>query len=397
MPASSIALAESYIKKYYMPPILKQLDEKPGPVWAALQKTVESVPGNEFFITLEYGRHGGLGARPETGDVPAASERLHKQGKTSVKNIYGRIAMTEKLLIASKDNRMAFASELTRQMENITTDATDYVARNFMTSHDGVFGYVQSVAAGTPTVITLNPDNSIINAFYPGQVIDTITGTTVTDSARMVVDVDYVTGKVSVNGTITAAAGAKIAISDAYSYEMTGLQDILTANNILYGIDRAQNKWFNPNVQDKASGGTPTPLDGMWLETAADEIAIRSGEKPTFYVCSHGVERAYKSWNLQFGRNNDMQTLKGGYKLVSHNGIPLSPEKYFPRNQMAMISMPWMRLGMLRDWGWMSETGSMFTKVPNKAEYEATLTLYGDLLCKFPSSNSLIKGIEEVA
>jgi hypothetical protein len=103
------------------------------------------------------------------------------------------------------------------------------------------------------------------------------------------VDVDWDSNTLrSVDVTVTE--GQYITLAGNYGLELTGLKEILTPNNTLYGINRANAKWFNPQVFDKSSGGQPAAFDSLWMAKALKVVDNRVGETPSFFVCSDGVE-----------------------------------------------------------------------------------------------------------
>jgi hypothetical protein len=402
MAISTINTLMEAFKTHYREPISIQLNEQVSPVWAAIEKRNENVVGNEFEITLEYGRSGGVGSRAEDGNLPTPSTRLYKKGKAQTKNIFARISLTHKLLLSSMNRDMTFVvNELDRQTNNVMTDAKDYISRNMMTDHSGKFGVVSAYVAGPPRVITLSPTASIIEAFYPGQVIDIITSAGVAKvSGISIIDVDYDAGKITLDTSTTIGTAPVatdiITIAGSYNTDLTGLMEILTKDTTIYDIDRASNKYFNPNVQDKYDTGAPTPIDSMWIETAMNSIAKRQGKKPDFIVCNYGVQNAYVEEQRQYSRNIEMEKVDGGFELVAYRRTPISPEKYFPAESLAVLTMEDFFLGRVSDWTWIDNDGAILNRLSDKAAFDATLALYAELVCTRPAAQSFIKGIQEV-
>jgi hypothetical protein len=394
MATSTLTTVAEALKTYYQGPIIKQLNEKSGPLYAALLKKNRTAVGNLFKFPLQYGRHGGIGARAEDGDLPTPSARKHKMGEASVKNLFARIALTDKLLKSSKDNRMAFVDELTEQMANVTVDANDMIRRNFCNDHSGTMGLVKENTTGVKVV----PVVGNIEAFYEGQVVDILTNaTTKTVDAKEIVDVDRVNNTITFADNVTnVLENQKIVLAGNYNLELTGLKEILTPDNTLYGINRANAKWFNPQVFDKSTaGGDPSAFDSLWMAKALKVVDNRVGETPSFFVCSDGVELAYVNEQNTYKRNPEIMKVDGGYKLISYNGVPITAEKYFMANAMALINLNDFELAQLADWDWLDADGAILTRIANKAAYEATMALYAELICKRPGGQALIIGIEE--
>jgi hypothetical protein len=133
----------------------------------------------------------------------------------------------------------------------------------------------------------------------------------------------------------------------------------------------------------------------MWMQTALDKVRANTGEEPRFFVADYGVIRAYVEEQRTYRQVVEWKTIDGGYKVVEYGGVPISPEKYFPAGQMALLTLDNFFLARLSDWHWMDEDGGILKAVANKAAYEAVLTCYAELLCNKPGANALIKGITE--
>lgn len=393
MALSTVQTLEEALKTLYLEPLIKTIDTGSGPVFAKIDKNSKNVVGEDIKFALQYGRHGGIGARGESDDLPAPSPRQYKQGITSTKNLYGRISFSEKLMKISKNNAASFADQVSTQMEDITVDIRDMMRRNFMSKSDGIMGQVKTaVTAGKNVVV-----KGKIKTFYVGQVVDffTLAGTTQTKTAeaKMIVDVDYATNTISFADNVTVGADDYISLAGNYGKELIGLKEILTKDSTIYGIDRSKNKWYNPFVFDKKTGGNTVAFNSLYLQEAIDEIEDFVGEKPDFITCDAGIHRAYMAEQLTYKRNIEYTKIDGGVEIVSYNKIPISKEKYMDPNTLYLINTKDLTLAQVADWGWMDADGSILSRVAEKAAYEATLTKYADLICRRPSAQALITGI----
>jgi hypothetical protein len=400
------------LKVFYKGPIRKQLNEKPSPYMAAIPKH-DNMVMNPYKFTFEYGRSGGIGARAEDGDLPDASPRPGLKAEADAKNIYARLMLTDRLMKGSKNNLEAFYPELQHQIENLLTDAKDMLARNIMTSSTGVFGLVTSKSGQVITLdlttITAKGEFTLMNAFAPGQVIDTVnlTSGAVVDSGLNIVNMDYKAGTITIQTgqTIAAAAGNGIVLHGDYTFEMTGLQEILKPDSTIYTVDRSANKWFNPCVVDNSgTAGTPAAFDGIILRELMDEIEVRAGSQPDFLVSDPGVNRAFINYMTQWSRNVDYQVLNGGWKSATFDGIPFTKDKYFAPNKLGVIKFgsdddgeDCLYLGRLDDWDWLDADGNTLARVADKAAWEATLCMYGDQICEKPRAQGVLTDIQEVS
>ena len=393
MALSTVQTLEEALKTLYLEPLIKTIDTGSGPVFAKIDKNSKNVVGEDIKFALQYGRHGGIGARGESDDLPAPSPRKYKQGVTSTKNLYGRISFSEKLMKISKNNAASFADQVSTQMEDITVDIRDMMRRNFMGKSDGIMGQVKTaVTAGKNVVV-----KGKVKTFYAGQIVDffTLSGTaqTKTAEAKMIVDVDYATNTISFADNVTVGADDYISLAGNYGKELIGLKEILTKDSTIYGINRASNKWYNPLVFDKTSSGATAAFSSMYLQEAIDELEDFTGEKPDFITCNAGMLRAYINEQNTYKRNIEYTKIDGGVELVSYNKVPISKEKYMDDNTIYLINTKDLTLAQVADWGWMDADGSILSRVPEKAAYEAALTKYCELICRRPSAQALITGI----
>lgn len=393
MALSTVQTLEEALKTLYLEPLIKTIDTGSGPVFAKIDKNSKNVVGEDIKFALQYGRHGGIGARGESDDLPAPSPRKYKQGVTSTKNLYGRISFSEKLMKISKNNAASFADQVSTQMEDITVDIRDMMRRNFMGKSDGIMGQVKTaVTAGKNVVV-----KGKVKTFYAGQIVDffTLSGTaqTKTAEAKMIVDVDYATNTISFADNVTVGADDYISLAGNYGKELVGLKEILTKDSTIYGIDRSKNKWYNPLAFDKTSSGATAAFSSMYLQEAIDEIEDYTGEKPDFITCNAGMLRAYINEQNTYKRNIEYTKIDGGVELVSYGKVPISKEKYMDDNTIYLINTKDLTLAQVADWGWMDADGSILSRVGEKAAYEATLTKYAELICRRPSAQALITGI----
>lgn len=393
MPLSTVQTLEEALKTLYLEPLIKTIDTGSGPVFAKIDKNSKNVVGEDIKFALQYGRHGGIGARGESDDLPAPSPRKYKQGVTSTKNLYGRISFSEKLMKISKNNAASFADQVSTQMEDITVDIRDMMRRNFMGKSDGIMGQVKTAVTSQKNVVV----KGRIKTFYAGQIVDifTLSGTAIDSKkvdAKMIVDVDYATSTISFADNVTVGADDYISLAGNYGKELIGLKEILTKDSTIYGIDRSANKWYNPLVFNKASSNT-VAFSSMYLQEAIDEIEDYTGDKPDFITCNSGMLRAYINEQNTYKRNIEYTKVDGGVELVSYGKVPISKEKYMDDNTIYLINTKDLTLAQVADWGWMDADGSILSRVAEKAAYEATLTKYAELICRRPSAQAIITGI----
>lgn len=396
--ATTLQSIENALKNVYLNAMRTQLNEDSGPFFAMVDKNGDNISGVDTIkVKMQYGRHGGIGNRAEDGTLPTASPRKYAEGTASTKNVFAVISLSSKVIKGTKNQKASIVNELSTQMRDILVDAKDNVRRQVLGDGSGVMSTTK-VATAT-TVIGVN----FINCFYAGQVVDIVDATddtTYLATAVTILDVDKVAGTIKISGSnITTDAGDKVVISGNFNNELTGLKKIMTPDNTLYGINRANNKWLNPNIKHNDSNGNGTgtvaDIDELIMQKAIDDADIALGSKVNYIQTSYGVARAWQQYNLEYKRNLEFMDLKGGVKSMSYAGIPIVKELYLPAGVMDFLNTKDFSMQRLSDWDWMQEDGAILSRASNTPAYNAVLEFYGDLTCFKPAGQSRIDCIKE--
>lgn len=386
MAIDSVVLASEALKSFYIDGLRYQFNEVPGALLAQIERDSESVVGKEIVMGLRYGRTGGAGNRADDGNLPTPNARKTKQAKWETKNLFVRIQLTDKLIKASRTNRGAFANMMEQELEDAQTDGKDLLSREAWT--DGA-GKLATCAVNTSTN-TLTLDS--VQYLSEGQFIDILNSSnTVTVSEREITAVDDVNKTITISGAaVTTAATDYITLAGNYNLELTGFAAVFTPDNTLYGIPRTTNKWFNPtrvNVNGEISE--------VGIQSGIDDTERKAGSKINFLAGSYGVRRSYQ--NLLTAQKQLVNTLelKGGFKALSYNGIPLIADKYAPTGKLYGIDLNDWKMYEMSDWEWLDKDGAVLSRVSGKPAYEATLVKYCDIGCSRPKGQVEFYGITE--
>lgn len=383
MPVLNMQLASEALKRFYLPSLRYQLNVA-NPILAVIDRDKESVVGEEIRMALRYGRQGGIGNRADDGKLPTPNSRKTKQAKWDTKNIFARIHISDKTMRASRGGG-GFVSLLEAELEDAQTDARDNLARQIY--GDGS-GKLATFAATTGT--TLPVDDPMY--FVEGMLIDVVSsGGLVTAEEREIISVDDDAKTITLKGApVTTNAGDIATVFGNYEMELTGLGAIFTKDNELYGIDRSQNKWFNPTLNDK--GGAVTEVG---IQKMIDEVDRKAGGKTNFLISSYGVRRAYQDLLLATKRTTDVMQLKGGYDALVYNNMPFTVDKYCQSNTLYGLDLDTISFFHIMDWDWLDQDGEILHRVESRPVWEATLARYCDMGCSKPKGNWRMTGLIE--
>lgn len=381
----TMAKAQEALKLFYLPGIQYQLNTA-NPILSMIERDKTSVVGAEIRMALRYGRNGGVGNRADDGLLPTPNSRKTKQAKWETKNLFARIAISDKTMKSSRSKDGAFLSLLEADLEDAQADAKDNMARQVFGDGSGKLATFAAVTGAN----TIGVDS--VQFFAEGQFIDIVDQSgNVKVQQREVVAVDDISNEITVSGAaVTTAATDFAVISGNYEEELTGFGAVFTPDNTLYGIDRTTNKWFNPTV--KSLGGE---ISEVAIQSQIDDTERKAGGKTNFLLSSYGVRRAYQELQLANKRITDVMKLEGGYEAISYNNIPFTVDKYADAGTLYGLDLTTWKLYHIEDWNWLEEDGAVLNRVADRPIWEATLARYCDIGCSKPKGNFKMTGITE--
>ena len=390
----TLATADNALKDVYLGVLSNQLNTTINPLLAKINQTTSDVWGKEIRKVAPYGINGGIGAGTEDGDLPNSAANNYAQFVLSLKNLYGKVEISDKAIRASENSTGAFVNLLNAELDGLIKASTFNFGR--MLYGDGT-GFLATIATNTASSVTVD---SVIN-LIEGMVVDVVstTGTVINPSLR-IKSINRATKVVEfTTSPLTASsfddAGYKLCVQGSYGNEITGLGAIFKDTGTLYGLNREDYSWMIPYMKD-ISASTPTDISEVVMQKAIDELDENANSKVDFIVCSAGVKRNYQSYLASYRSNINVMELEGGFKAISYNGIPVVSDRFVPANTMYLLNTSEFNLHQLCDWKWLeSEDGRVIKQTPGKPTYQATLVKYADIICNKPSGQAKITGIKE--
>lgn len=387
---TNLTNADSALKTVYLDAVSEQLNTYVSPFLAAIEKTANHVWGKEVKKTVVYGMNGGVGAGNEDGSLPVAGGNGYAELKSTLKNLYGVIEVSDKAVRASENNAGALVNILNAEMEGLIKASKFNLGRMLFGDGRGILSSIEEVGIDGYVV-------SDVNNFLEGMVVDfRKTYGNVVAKAKKIVRVDRANSTIYVDGEFleedTLPVGSIITMQNSYDQEITGLGAIFNdSSDRLYGNSKNQNSMLVPYVMDNAGDITESKI-----QVALDSIEEVSGAPVNFIICSWGVRRALQKMFANSSRLTDTMEIAGGYKAMSYNGIPIVVDRFCPKGSMYLLNTEDFALHQLCDWQWLTDDdGRILKQVPGKPVYTATLVKYADLICSRPCGQGLIKGITE--
>jgi len=379
--------ADNVLKSYYLGIVSDQLDQSVNPLLAEINKTTSDVWGRDVRKTVRFGVNGGVGAGTETGDLPKASDGNYAQFVSTLKNLYGRIEISDKAIRASATNEGAFVNLLNDEMDGLIKSSAFNFGRMLFGDGSGTLATVRAVPASGDSVKAYTVDS--VRNLAEGMIVDIFRGASRAVAGAIITGVDRAEKKITISSG-TLAVNDIIVMQNSYKLEITGLGALFGSSATLYGVNRSTNTWLKP--YSKEIGGAITENA---LQAAIDGVEENGGGKINFIVCSRGVRRALIA-ALSAYRQTDTIDLAGGYRALSFNGIPVVADRFCPENTMYLLNTEDFALHQLCDWQWLEgEDGKILKQIPGKPVYTATLVKYAELMCYKPCGQGVLTGITE--
>ncbi len=395
----TLQTADNALKEVYLGVVTDQLNTSINPLLAKINQTTSDVWGKEIRKLAPYGINGGIGAGDEDGSLPSAAGNNYAQFVLELKNLYGKIEISDKAIRASQNSAGAFVNLLNAEMEGLIKASSFNFGR--MLYGDGT-GILANISNNTATTLTLDSVTNIIE----GMVVDIVKtdGTVYSGGSSVrITSINRSTKVATINTTLTAEAlkstegtSYAICVQGSYGKELTGLSAIFKDSGTLYGLDRSLYSWMIPYIKNIKTSTQTTDISDIIMQTAIDQLDEVSDSKVDFIVCSAGVKRNYQEYFNSYRTNVDIMELTGGYKAISYNGIPVVSDRFVKPNTMYLLNTKQFNLHQLCDWQWLEgEDGRVIKQTQNKPTYTATLVKYADIICDQPSGQAMIEGITE--
>ncbi len=380
--------AQNALKDAYLVAACNQLNTKTNPLFAKIKQSSSDVYGKQIIKMAPVGINGGIGAGSETGELPSANENNYVQFKTTLKNLYGTIEISDKAIRASANSAGAFVDLLNAEMEGLLTASKFNLGRMLYGDGSGKVASVTEYSSSTG-VLTVDSVKNLIE----GMVVDAYTSAgEVTDNVGLrIAYVDRVNNQLTFTSTPSSfTSGDVLYVQGSKDNEITGLGAIFGSTSTLYGLNRTSNKWLTPYTSSSSQ-----EISDAILQEAVDFLEENTGSNIDFITCGAGVKRAYQQYLACYRRNIDVTILEGGYKAISFNGIPVVSDRFIPDDTLYMLDSTKFTLHQLCDWEWIEgEGGKILRQKAGYPAYTATLVKYADLICDQPNGQAKFSNIK---
>lgn len=391
----TLSTADNALKEVYLGVVSNQLNTNINPLLAKINQTTSDVWGKEIRKLAPFGINGGIGAGTEDGNLPTSAGNNYAQFVLPLKNLYGKIEISDKAIRASEHSESSFVNLLNEEMEGLVKASAFNFGR--MLYGDGS-GTLATIKTNTTSTITVDSVKNLIE----GMVIDIVSSAgSVAKAGARITAINRKTKVVtlSVTDLVNEAyktGGYIICVQGSYGNELTGLGAIFKTTGTLYGLSKSTYNWLVPTIRDISDDGDNYDISENDMQVVIDELDENYNSQVDFIVCSAGVKRNYQGYLSSYRSNINIMELAGGFKAISYNGIPVVSDRFAPANTMYLLQTGEFNLHQLCDWKWLEgEDGRVIKQNLGKPTYQATLVKYADIICNKPSGQAKITGIAE--
>lgn len=383
----TLQTAENALKNVYLGVVANQLNVNANPLLAKIRRSSKDVWGKEIRKLAPYGINGGIGAGSETDELPTASGNGYVQFVAELKNLYGRIEISDKAVRASTNNIGAFVNLLSDEMEGLVKASSFNLGRMLYGDGTGLLATASNVSGKT---VTCDKVNNLIE----GMLLDVYKEDSKSNTAPLkVIYVDRVnkTFTYESSASVTIAANDKFYVQGSKGFEISGLGRIFdSTQDTLYGVSKTTYPWLKPYTSTAEK-----EISDITIQEAIDFLDMNVDSQINFITCSSKVRRAYQEYLGAYRRNIDITELEGGYKTITHNGIPVVADRFVDDDTMYLLNTNDFTLHELCDWKWLEgEDGRILKQNQGYPTYSATLVKYAELICDKPCGQAKISGIK---
>ena len=387
----SVTTADNALKEVYVGVVANQLNINANPLLSQIKRSNKDIWGKEIVKMTTYGINGGIGAGEEAGNLPLATGNNYAQIRATLKNLYGQLEISDKAIKSSSNNIGAFVDLLAYEMEGLVKASSFNLGRMLYGDGSGKVATIASVDASSKTVTCDSVKNLI-----EGMILDAYAGDVKKSTGSIkVAFVDRSNNKFTFDTSLYAgeelAEGQVLYVQGSKGLEISGLGKLFSSQDSIYGLSKTEFPWLKPYTTDS----TQKEVSDMLIQEALDFLEENNGSQINFIACSSKVRRAYQQYLTAYRRNVDVTELAGGYKTITHNGIPVVADRFVDDDTMFLLNTNDFTLHELDDWKWLeSEDGRVLRQNPGHATFTATLVKYAELICDRPASQAKICGIK---
>ncbi len=353
------------------------------------------------YFSVKYDRNIGSAAGTETVTLPLAGNQQTMQASIPMKYNFHTVQITDVALKASKKSKEFLVDALEDEYKGAKEDMQRQLSRQGYGTGTGVICQVNDASPDT----TLTFDNPMVGKI-PTDYFSIGNAVMFSDSATSESSAAYTTiSAITGDYTMTVASATGIS-DDDYVYlahnaaspntsnvnnELTGLKALIDdGTNLvtLEGISRTSYIWWKSYVDSSSSQRS---LTDELMQTTFLKAQKKGDVK---YGLTHfDVTSAYGQMLTPDRRYTDTMEIKGGFRGVTFNNIPLIADYDAPYDELYFIDPSTLSVEDLDDMKFLDSDGSVLDRSSTQPIWQATLTYYANLANKAPNKSAVLRDV----
>jgi hypothetical protein len=390
---ATLTTVDAIMKEVYGPRIVDQLENEitlTKRIEKTSRGTTSEVGGKYVTFPLKVRRNHGLGYRNELEQLQNPGQQGWTNVRVPLRYGYGRVHMSGQSMKLAEENRQAFASAMSEEMEGLKTDIAKDTNRILWGDQTGRIA-VLGVTSASNTVVVSNG----IDLLEPGMVIDIMDESALPATiatARTITSVGA--SSVVIDGAaVTTAAGDFIVRTGNYNKEPHGLASLVGTGTI-FNLNPATEPLWQSEI-DSAGGA----LSESRMIAMCDRLR-ENGGRPTVIFTDLPTRRAYFNLLTTQRRFTNTKTFEGGF-----NGLAFSYDDEIPvvtdvdsnrlgsTGNMYFLRESDFKIYQHSDWKWEDTDGSVWKWVTNYDAFEALMKKYWEFAIERRNTQGVMTGI----
>lgn len=371
---SKTLYADKALKSFYLGAVADHLNAGTNPFWAKVKQTSADVWGREVRKL-----------------IPNDGQEELQQFALTLKNLFGKIEISDKAMCAAHNSAGAFVNLLNAEIHELLIVSKFNIGRMLYGDGSGLLATTVENTGNDSNAFVVDSTRFLIE----GMTLDIYDANGAKDveiSGATILDIDREEKIVIISARAQnpIGKGYTLYVQGQKDNELTGLEAIFKDTPTLYGVNRADYAFMRPYKKTIEGKCTPDVI-----RSAIAEIEV-SGSRIDFIVCSFDVKRQYLKYLDENNINADYINLDGGYKALSCAGIPIVADRFVTDGTMYLLNSNDFTLHQLCDWRWLEDDyGCILRQGTGKSSYTATLVKYADLMCERPAGQGKLIFIKE--
>lgn len=361
--------ADKALKNFCLGVVADELNTSINPFLARVKQTSADVWGKEIRKL-----------------VPNEGQEEPQQFVLTLKNLYGKIEISDKAMCVAQYSAGAFVNLFNAEMGGFLEATKFNFDRMLYGDGHGLLATTSENAGDDSNVFVVDSTRNLfegitLDIYDPnGEKDATISGATILD-----IDCEEKLVRISARAQKPIGKGYTLYVQGQKDNEITGLEAIFKDTPTLYKVSRADYAFMRP--YKKTIEGKCT-LNAIY--SAINEIEFWGGQTD-FILCSFDIRRQYLDFLAERNIAADYINLDGGYKALSCAGIPIVADRFVADDTMYLLNSNDFTLHQLFDWRWLEDDeGYILRQGIGKSSYTATLVKYADLMCERPAGQGKI-------